>query len=327
MKFVHLFAILAISEVVQSGIINELTVNTELNSYTDRVRIIYSLLAEECPDWRQHDIQKRNVLISSDHLYVEKRLYNELMDELIQCRNRNRPRPTAITTTRASTSPATTPTTKTPTIPPITATTTTTAPTTTTTPSTTTEQITTSTTTKSPTTTRDPSTSLATEPTAKSTVTMAKPLPSECRYAVNLTGSWRLDHSAHDLKAGGPHNDNGYACDLHTTDWFRISGDGGSRILNKCAPELSCGTRAPMWTNGSIPNKVGERVETEFYWTCSASESAQLSVVRCSDHPNDLVYKQHYFKDHNFLAVGGDQKLIEIFFIKKESESDFIIGK
>ena len=102
------------------------------------------------------------------------------------------------------------------------------------------------------------------------------------------------------MKAGGPHNDNGYACDLHTTDWFRISGDGGSRILNKCAPNLSCGTRAPMWTNGSMPDTVGERVETEFYWICSTSESAQLSVVRCSDHPNDLVYKQHYFKDHDF---------------------------
>ena len=116
-------AALMLFGVVQSGIINKQTLETELNSYTDRVRIIYNLLAEECPDWRQHDLQKRNVMISTDHLDVEKRLYNELMDELIQCREKNRPTTTERVTTSTTTTSTSTAT-STPTVTPTTTTTT-----------------------------------------------------------------------------------------------------------------------------------------------------------------------------------------------------------
>ena len=268
-----LLALITYYAVVESGLISQPSVESEFVFYTDRIRIIYNLLAEECPDWRQEEAAFKRNMVSSHHLDVEIRLYNELMKELIKCRNGN--------SLKSSTQPQTTP------YIPATTEPTTTEPTTT-------EPAATEPTTTEPTTT---ATSTTTE-----TVEL---LPTECRNAVNLTGSWRLDHSAQDLKAGGPHNFRGYACDLHTTDWFRISGDGGSRILNKCAPRYSCGTNYPMWTNGAIPDTVGERVESRFYWSCSTSvpTSAGLSVVRCSDHPNDLVYKQHYHKDRAFSGT------------------------
>ena len=252
MQEFQLVAVLILSGFVQSGIINKLTLETELNSYTDRVRIIYSLLAKECRDWRQHEIQKRNVMISSEHLDVEKRLYNELMDELTLCRDKNRPRPT--TTSKTST----TSTTKT------TASTTSTA---------------TSTTTTTPTTTTE------------------LPNPIECHNAKNFTEYWRLEHRAQNLKPGGAHSFGDYACDYYTLQWFRFTGAAGQRMLDRCPPAESCGTYMPLWTDIQLPDNVGGRAEGQFYVSYDGHckhMTHNLSVIRCSEEPADVVYLHHY---------------------------------
>ena len=244
-------AALMLFGVVQSGIINKLTLETELNSYKDRVRIIYSLLAEECPDWRKHDIQKRSVMISSDHLDVEKRLYNELMDELIQCRELN----TQTTKERTTTSTTSTSTT--------TSTTSTATSTTATTPTTTTEL----------------------------------PDPIECHNATNFTQHWRLEHRAQNLKPGGEHSFGDYACDYYTLQWFRFIGAAGQRMLDRCPPAESCGTYMPLWTDIQLPDKVGERAEGQFYVSYDGHckhMTHNLSVIRCSEEPADVVYLHHY---------------------------------
>ena len=54
------------------------------------------------------------------------------------------------------------------------------------------------------------------------------PLPEPCLFARNFTESWRLDHDGKQIKPGGPHSWNGYACDLHKDiQWFRFTGAAG----------------------------------------------------------------------------------------------------
>ena len=127
--------------------------------------------------------------------------------------------------------------------------------------------------------------------------TRTVPLPIECRNATNFTESWRLDHSGQNIRPGGEHSYDNYACDVHTKNWFRFSSQAGNRMLNICPPYKSCGTYVPFWSDAAIPDQVGERVEAQFYASTSnncKSETYNLSVIRCSDEPNDAVYFQHY---------------------------------
>lgn len=265
--------------------------STELRAYMERVRIIYNLLDEECPDWETLTRQKRSVIGSLDHLDVEKRLYNKLMDELIRCRARNKPT-TALTTTKQALKSQSS-----------------------------TNQIRT----KSPTTAQEfttlisrlgsPATTLKTEKTAGNkpkldppSTTPSKHLkPLECENAMNLTGSWRLERKGKDLRGGGPHSDRrGYSCDLFITDWFRFSDDGGTHMLNTCPMVYSCGTYIPYWTDDDMPEKVGVRAEVKMYAVmgddCKHGSSG-LSVVRCSEKRHDFVYLSHYSRDHG--DIGG----------------------
>ena len=137
----------------------------------------------------------------------------------------------------------------------------------------------------------------ATTPTTTSeptTTTTSAPLPAECVNAINLTESWRLDHSGSWIKPinGQPN------CD--TTDminsgrpWFRFSGSAGTKLLNSCPPKLSCGTGVALWSNSTMPLAIG--VVTRFTAQGSVSNCTrhprQVSVMRCSSAPSDFVYK------------------------------------
>ena len=69
---------------------------------------------------------------------------------------------------------------------------------------------------------------ISTKPT-----TLVQTIPKECLTATNLTQSWRLDHKGSDIRPGGPHSYNNWACDLHKDlQWFRFSGDGGIMFIH-----------------------------------------------------------------------------------------------
>ena len=130
--------------------------------------------------------------------------------------------------------------------------------------------------------------------TTTSTMDPIKANVEECKNAMNFTESWRLDHAGRNLRAGGYLSRNGYACDIYTKEWFRFSGAAGSRMLNTCPAHKSCGTYAPYWTDDKMPDKVGERLDVKVHYTsqdkCRGGYKA-LSVIRCSEKPNDLIYK------------------------------------
>ena len=65
------------------GVIDQFVTDRELSAYRGRVRILYSMLEKQCPEWAGHAREKREVLNS--HLQVEKMLYAELIEALNKC--------------------------------------------------------------------------------------------------------------------------------------------------------------------------------------------------------------------------------------------------
>ena len=144
------------------------------------------------------------------------------------------------------------------------------------------------------------STSTATStPTVSPTTTTTTELPDpiECHNATNFTQHWRLEHRAQNLKPGGEHSFGDYACDYYTLQWFRFRGAAGQKMLDRCPPAESCGTYMPLWTDIQLPDKVGERAEGQFYVSYDGHckhMTHNLSVIRCSEEPADVVYLHHY---------------------------------
>ena len=66
-----------------SGVIDQFVTNRELSAYRGRVRILYSMLEKQCPEWAGHTRERREVLNS--HLQVERMLYAELIEALNKC--------------------------------------------------------------------------------------------------------------------------------------------------------------------------------------------------------------------------------------------------
>ena len=137
---------------------------------------------------------------------------------------------------------------------------------------------------------------LADTTTASAINEIMNPL-EHCYNALNLTGSWRLDHNGSNLKPGGPDSHKSYACDFREDmrgKWFRIADDGGNQILNKCPLPNSCGSDSPYYTDEKMPERVGERLETYLHTShsrpCKMDRSVPISVIRCSNKPGDFVY-------------------------------------
>ena len=212
MKIFILATIITLFGLAQSGIISETSVDSDYIFYSDEIRVIYNLLAEECPEWRkQEQVLGRRGIITSQHVDVRKRLHDALMNELIKCRGRNSlgfkqkaTKPTKTLPAKLQPLITTIPTTTT-TIPPMT-------------------------------------TAIPSMTTTKPPTTTANPKPVECQNAVNLTGAWRLDTAGQDLRGGGNKSRDGFACDIWREHWFRFSGDGGNKMLNTCPAGKSCGT-------------------------------------------------------------------------------------
>jgi len=121
-----------------------------------------------------------------------------------------------------------------------------------------------------------------------------------CQSAVNLTESWRKDHSDSGIKPiDGLHN-----CDTRDMvaagkPWFRFSGAAGNRLLDHCVPSRasgSCGTQVALWSDDTMPDQIGVVTSIQAYaswWGhCKISlYTTQCQVIRCSDKPHDFVYR------------------------------------
>ena len=252
----------------------------QLEQMKMRVNTLHqALVDEECPRLPKSLFGKRNIANSpSDNvlLELETKLYHHMFDLLVTCRKRKQPtsKQPAKTilhkmTTVAKTYPKrmTTMTTQT-----------TTTPTATTTPPTTTPDVTT---------------------------TTATSAPVECLNAINLTESWRLDHSGSKIKPKNGH----YNCDTRDMinagrPWFRFTGNAGNKLLDHCVPTWSCGTASTMWSNSTMPDKVGVVTPITVYRNDGVSctnYTKNSSVMRCSDRANDYVYR---YDDDNFCIIG-----------------------
>ena len=197
--------------------INELT--QESLYYKDQIKILYQLLAAECPDELRHKREISGETISSIKLRAQKLHYNNLLKTLSECKmkkqSQTKPVQQHLSTTNLAAkstkiqqkaTESTTPTAKPTTVKPTTAKPTTAKPTT------------------------------AKPTTAKRTAepkTTLQPLPAPCLSAATLTDSWRMDHDGKDLRGGGPKanaldRSDGYACDFRQDlQWFRFSGAAG----------------------------------------------------------------------------------------------------
>ena len=90
MKVFILASIVTLFRLAQSGIISETSVDSDYKLYTAEIRVIFNLLEKECPEWgKQQQVVGRRGIITSHHVEVRKKLNDELMNELIKCRERN----------------------------------------------------------------------------------------------------------------------------------------------------------------------------------------------------------------------------------------------
>ena len=161
--------------------------------------------------------------------------------------------------------------------------------------------------TSTPTTTTTPTTT-PTRTTPKTATTTSAPLPVECENAINLTESWRLDHSGSNI---GPINGR-WNCDTRDMinsgrPWFRFSGSGGTKLLDSCPPKFSCGTAGALWSNSTMPSAIG--VVMNFtaqgsYYNCN-EYPRQASVMRCSSAPSDFVYRYDDSSDQCEIGFCG----------------------
>lgn len=119
--------------------------------------------------------------------------------------------------------------------------------------------------------------------------------PAECLTAINFTETWRLDHNGSFLT----NKDREFNCDTKSLisqgrPWFRFSGGAGSRLLTKCVPAYSCGTVGGMWSDDADPTTVGVSQSINLFVSAAdicKYDTYKGSVLRCSDSPDDLIYK------------------------------------
>jgi len=147
---------------------------------------------------------------------------------------------------------------------------------------------------------RSKATTTTTSATPTSTTTI--PQPPQCLSAINLTESWRKDHSDSGIRPidGDPNCD---TIDMNVDRfWFRFSGAAGNRLLDHCVPSVvkigggSCGTSLALWSDDTMPDQIGVVTSIlaypSFMGSCKhSSYTAQCQVIRCSDKPHDFVYR------------------------------------
>ena len=75
---------------------------------------------------------------------------------------------------------------------------------------------------------------------------------------------------------------------------FIFSQDAGNRLMNCCVSVFSWRTIGDMWSNSTMPSKIGVSTEKEFHITdySSCSMLSEVGVaMKCSENENDFIYK------------------------------------
>ena len=117
--------------------------------------------------------------------------------------------------------------------------------------------------------------------------------PDECQKAINLTEPWRIHTNNSMPKRGFPNCDT-LKMRQDGRPWFRFSEDAGDQLLNYCPPSTSCGTYISVWSDASMPDKIGmEKAFSAFgSWNDACkSMSIPMKVLRCSARHSDFVYR------------------------------------
>ena len=136
-------------------------------------------------------------------------------------------------------------------------------------------------------------TSPATRSTGKSTKDSIQ-RPLQCEKAINLTESWRQDHRGSQIFPGGKNNDFSMMV-RQGRPWFRFTEGAGDVMLDRCVAWGSCGTAVPIYTSSVMPSDIGVITRIELYGNLNSvdcdSYNDTASVMRCSNQPNDLIYR------------------------------------
>ena len=156
----------------------------------------------------------------------------------------------------------------------------------------------------------------ATDTTATSPApqTTDKPLPTtydsvqrplECENAINLTEYWRQDPRGSQIFPGGRNNDFRTMV-RQGRPWFRFSEGAGDVMLDRCVAWGSCGTAVPIYTSSVMPSDVGMITTINLLGNFNGfdckSYNDTASVMRCSNRPNDLIYR--YEGNTTYYYVG-----------------------
>ena len=107
--------------------------------------------------------------------------------------------------------------------------------------------------------------------------------PTECRKYKILSGADR---------ATSFNNASRYTCDdLLSNGWYRMAGEAGDHIPEKCVPKRHCGTHAPGWLDGKHPT-VQEGLVTRrvcYHWRSSCCQwENNVTIRNCGNY---CVYK------------------------------------
>ena len=145
----------------------------------------------------------------------------------------------------------------------------------------------------------------------ETTTKISVPLPVDCVNAVDLTQRWRKDHNGTNIS----YKENTHHCDPREMvaagrPWFRIAGQAGNRMLDRCVPVKSCGTYVPLWSNATMPATVGmiKSIDVYGHWKSICTFfKREVSVMRCSNAVHDLIYRYDDSSDScDFASCGMD---------------------
>ena len=136
----------------------------------------------------------------------------------------------------------------------------------------------------------------------------ARATPSDT--AINLTEAWHheLSNSSELKPVDGDYNCDPKSMHRDGQPWFRITGEAGSRLLNHCIPSYKCGTQSTLWSNATLPVKVGVSQLIPVHGSYGNDCYYALftcSVMRCSEEPDDFVYQWSDFNSACYYGFCG----------------------
>ena len=96
--------------------------------------------------------------------------------------------------------------------------------------------------------------------------------------------------------------------DHYHSNWMKIGGLAGDQVASSPPPYMACGTRNPIWFNGTLPKIIGSAPSelTQCYVTQTATcqYSSTVTVKNCGD----IIYQVQRPRDQSrFCGEFGEQ--------------------